>query len=204
MPSTTCPKCGNKLSRKSIRCKKCNSNVNQDVSFQSKEQQQWLRFKEKTLSSLGVLVFIAGLIAASVLFHYYFPSRSADSAEAPGDSILQRAGGAKNPDDGADAEFLLVTPEYSRRYWKVSLACKSYADKHCGKIANLLIWADPKMVPQKYPLSEEQLENQVGKYIRNVDAKVDSFYVFNKGASRLLESSDEFDDEASERKDRVR
>lgn len=49
------------------------------------------------------------------------------------------------------------------------------------------------MVATQLPLSDEQTQALIAKYIRNSDSKLDAFYVYDRGASRLFDEVDTSD-----------
>lgn len=200
---STCAKCGNKLSKNSTRCKKCKTQSN-DLQLNTKKTEDilrefWRKFRERPIlfryTLLGVsLVF--WLLVSSVLTvlnpHGHEPS-SPPRPEKPAYAMFTKVGGTVDPGGNGEVDFLLIKPARTKNLFRLRTACRAYADKYENVHANLFVWSDPKMVATQLPLSDEQTQALIAKYIRNSDSKLDAFYVYDRGASRLFDEVDTSD-----------
>ncbi len=198
---TSCAKCGSKLARNSTRCKKCKTQSN-DLQLNTKKPANiaivFFEYLRQRPLLLRLIIFVMTPVCGIVLSLVFFPRSSSPPqsqhrSRPPAYAMFEKVGDTIDASGNGEVDFLLIRLGYMKNLFRLRTACKAYADKYQSTHANLYVWSDPKLVATKLPLNDEQNQGLVAKYVRNSDSKLDAFYAYDRGQSRLFDEVDTSD-----------
>lgn len=85
------------------------------------------------------------------------------------------------PASQGGSDFCLADPKLVADQTLFEETLKTYCDFKGGDFCEVLVWIDMQYVPSSFPMTDEQLNNEVADYTRNKNTDYDCFILFSAG-----------------------